>query len=168
MSIIGKEMSDYLLFNKKSKNLIYGSGTPTCSLMARKEVFKKVGDFDPNLSRQEDIDFAIRLGFMGGHFIGIGQKVIKQYVTKSDQKSPKIEFYNSIKIIKKNSKYLIEKKYYQYTMKWTKLRYFHFSRKYIMELITLLEMTLRFPKRTFHGVVSSGIKRIIHEFKINF
>ena len=77
--IIGKEMADFLLFGKRSKNLLNGCGTPTCSFMSRKEVFTKIGNFDTDLSRQEDIDLAIRLGFNDAHFIGISQKVIFQY-----------------------------------------------------------------------------------------
>ena len=83
----GKTGLDFLLFNKKYNVCFYGNGTPTCSLMARKDLFYKVGFFDTNLSRQEDIDFAIRVGFKGGHFIGIPEKVISQYFTIGKDKT---------------------------------------------------------------------------------
>ena len=34
----------------------------------KKGYFSESGEFDKRLVRQEDIDFAIRMGFKGGHF----------------------------------------------------------------------------------------------------
>ena len=85
--VTGLAICDFLLFNNKLKNIYYGSGTPACSLMARKDTFLKVGKFDKLLSRQEDIDFVIRLGFKGGHFIGISDKVLNQYFLRAPKSS---------------------------------------------------------------------------------
>lgn len=166
-SVIGKDMSDFLLFNRKRKDLFFGSGTPTCSLMARREVFLEVGNFDINLKRQEDIDFAIRLGFLGGHFIGINNNVLVQYFTESPNKSPIIELDNSLKILEKNSNYLKKNKVFNYMIIWNKFKYFHFSKKKFKAFFILFCLILQFPFRTLNHLYNSGISRLIHELRIS-
>ena len=164
--IVGHKMADFLLFGKKNKLLLNGSGTPTCSFMSRKEIFKIVGKFDQNLSRQEDVDFAIRLGFLNGHFIGIRQKVIYQYFTNGIEKTPEMEFKNTNYILKKNINYLTEKKIYDYILKWTKLRYLHFSKNRKKEFFTFLELIFKYPQKTFLHIINSGFRRIWHELRM--
>ena len=82
---VGSVMADYLLFNKRDRN-IFGAGTPTCSMMARTSLFRKVGGFDRFMRRQEDVDFAIRLSLMGGHFIGTSEHLLTQYATSGNEK----------------------------------------------------------------------------------
>ena len=134
--------------------------------MARKEVFQKVGKFDNTLLRQEDIDFAIRLGFKGGHFIGVSEKVLKQYYTEDLNKNPSSEFDSSIRILKKNSVYLKNKKVYDYMINWTKLRYFHFSSQFINFYFLLIKLLLRYPLRTMNHISKTGFNRFIHEYRI--
>lgn len=165
--VTGLAICDFLLFNNKLKNIYYGSGTPACSLMARKDTFLKVGKFDKLLSRQEDIDFAIRLGFKGGHFIGISDKVLNQYFFEGSKKVPLIELNSSLRIIEKNSSYLKKKKIYDYIIKWTKLRYLHFSKKYFCALRLLINLFLNHPFRSLYHVFNTGFKRVLHEYKMN-
>ena len=51
------------------------------------------------MRRQEDVDLAIRLAMKGSHFIGISEKVLIQYATKSNDKSAELNinfsFFNS-------------------------------------------------------------------------
>ena len=98
---VGSVMADYLLFNKRDRNIFYGAGTPTCSMMARTSLFRKVGGFDRFMRRQEDVDFAIRLRLMGGHFIGTSEHLLTQYATSGNEKSSQIEFEIFIYIIEK-------------------------------------------------------------------
>ena len=166
-SIVGEEMSDFLLFNKKYKGCFYGNGTPTCSLMARKDLFYKVGFFDTNLSRQEDIDFAIRLGFKGGHFIGIPDKVINQYFTIGKDKTQLKELNNTLFILNKNFNYLNKKKIYNYMVKWSKLKYFYLNKEYLKSIKFFIILFIYFPINTTFKFFGSGIKRIIHDIKIS-
>ena len=165
-SIMGEIMSDFLLFNKKYSSYNYGNGTPTCSLMARKDVFLEVGLFDKRLSRQEDIDFAIRLGFKGGHFIGVPEKVIFQYSTSRPNKSIEIELENAIYILIKNSEYLKKKKIFSYIINWTKFRYSCFSGKFLKSLKLGLLLFFKYPIRTIKHFSESGVRRMLHEFKM--
>ena len=166
-SIVGEIMSDFLLFNKKSNNYFYGNGTPTCSLMARKDLFYKVGFFDNNLSRQEDIDFAIRLGFKGGHFIGISDRVISQYYTEGNDKTQLKELHNTLLIINKNAKYLKKKKLYKYMILWSKLKYFYLNKQLAKSIQFFILLLICNPFKTILNFFSSGLKRIIHDIKIS-
>ncbi len=52
----GEELANYLLFYEKKKTVDYGFGIPTASMLITKECYKKVGIFDENLKRVEDMD----------------------------------------------------------------------------------------------------------------
>ena len=159
-------MSDFLLFNKKISNYTYGNGAPTCSLMARKDVFIEVGCFDTKLTRQEDVDFAIRLGFKGGHFIGVPEKVVNQYTTSRPNKSAEIELENSMYILIKNSEYLKNKNVFNYILNWTKFKYNCFSGKFLNALMLGVFLFFKYPKRMVFHFSDSGFRRILHELRI--
>ena len=65
----------------------YGA-CPTCSQMARIGTYRAVGGFDPQLRRGEDTDFAIRLALAGGHFVGIAEPLVTQWMTRTSGKEP--------------------------------------------------------------------------------
>ena len=102
-----KKLLDYLLYNKKELIYDYGSGVPTCSLMALKKTFVYVGLFDENLSRVEDADFAIRFTRMGGKIVGTKETLFTQYSTKAQDKNPINNFLSEKKLINKNKDYLL-------------------------------------------------------------
>ena len=52
----GTGIADYLLFNERKKSKFYGTGTPACSLMMRKDAIEQVGLFDVRLRKVEDAD----------------------------------------------------------------------------------------------------------------
>ena len=97
---------------------------------------------------------------------GIKEKVLKQYSAPSIKKHPKVEFNSSLKIIEKNSAYLKKKKIHDYIKNWTKLRYFHFSKKFISFLILLIKLLFNYPLRTLYHVFNSGTRRFLHENNI--
>ena len=162
-SPVGIQMVDFLLFNKKDNGFFYGAGTPTCSLMARTSVFRALDGFDENISRQEDIDFAIRLGLQGGHFIGVSEPVLTQYVTTGNEKSARVEFESTIYIINKNSKYLQINNSYIYMKLWTEMRFRHFSGQDFSAFIFLCYLILHNPVRTIRHFCISASRRFIHE-----
>ena len=107
------------------------------------------------------------MGFKGGHFIGISDKVLNQYFFEGSKKVPLIELNSSLRIIEKNSSYLKKKKIYDYIIKWTKLRYLHFSKKYFCALRLLINLFLNHPFRSLYHVFNTGFKRVLHEYKMN-
>jgi GT2 family glycosyltransferase len=164
---IGYVMADYLLFNKRYQDIFYGAGTPTCSLMARTEVFRELGGFDIKMRRQEDVDFAIRLAFMGGHFIGISESVLIQNATGGNEKTAHVEFESSLQLLEKNSDYLRNNNYYVYMRLWSELRYRHFSGQDARATLVLLRLFLSYPVRTIRHFVRSATRRFCHERRMN-
>ena len=164
---IGLQMANYLLFNERLPKVKYGAGVPASGMFARKNIFKLVGGFDTSIRRQEDVEFAIRFSFKGGHFIGIKEFVLDQYVSKSKDKSNKIEYESSTYIIEKYSDYLKEKNFYDYLRKWMKMKYFHFISKDFMAFLILIQIFLKFPKRTIKHFSKSAYNRYLHELLMN-
>ncbi len=160
---VGLAMVDYLLFNKRQTNIFYGAGAPTCSLMARRNVFRNLGGFDVLMRRQEDVDFAVRLGFQGGHFIGIAESVLNQYATVSNEKTALIEFESTLRLLDKNIDYLNASGNYRYMRLWSEMRYRHFSRRDGCALLLLVRLLTRYPLRTTQHFLRSAIHRFFHE-----
>ena len=159
----GLAMVDYLLFNKRQANMFYGAGAPTCSLMARTDVFRNLGGFDVLMRRQEDVDFAVRLGFQGGHFIGIAESVLNQYATVSNEKTALIEFESTLRLLDKNIDYLNASGNYRYMRLWSEMRYRHFSGRDGFALLLLLRLLIMHPLRTIQHFLRSAIRRFWHE-----
>jgi len=162
----GKLMIDYLLLYKKNSDVFYGAGTPTCSMMAKTSIFRLLGGFDPELRRQEDADFAIRLASIGGHFIGISDPVLSQYVTDGTEKSAYYEYISFIRLLCKNKCYLQESNNYRFMNLWAKMRYFHFSKQDAKALFILIQLQFLFPLRTFFRFTITSFRRFCHERRI--
>lgn len=159
---VGLNMANYLLFFECLPNIAYG-GTPTCSLMARTSVFNNLAGFDVKMQRQEDIDFAVRLSFQGGHFIGVPESVITQYATVGSEKSALIELKSSLYLLTKNIGYLQSKDSYWYMQLWVRMRYCHFGKKNGRAILFLLVLVLIYPRRTIRHFVKSATNRFRHE-----
>ena len=164
---IGLKMANYLLFNERINKIDYGAGVPTCSLLARTSIFKRIGGFDSHIKRQEDVDLAIRLAMNNGHFIGIREPVINQYVSISDDKSVIVEYESSLAILDKYIDYLTSRGIYKYMKMWMKLKYFHLSHKNFKALIVLIRIFVSYPLRTIKHFSRSSINRFLHEQLIN-
>ena len=164
---IGYVMADYLLFNKRYQDIFYGAGTPTCSLMARTEVFRELGGFDVKMRRQEDVDFAIRLAFKGGHFIGIPNSVLTQNATGGDEKAARVEFESFLQLLEKNADYLNDNNNYIYMRLWSELRYLHFAGQDTQAFLLLMRLLLSYPLRTVRHFSRSASRRFFHERRMN-
>lgn len=160
---VGNEMADYLLFYKRCRGVFYGSGTPTCSLMARTCVFRAMNGFDTAMRRQEDADFAVRLAFAGGHFIGITEPVLTQYVTCGSEKSARVEFESFVYLIDKNALYLRRQSWYRFTRLWGEMRYHHFDGHNGRAILVLIHLLMLHPVRTSFRLAVTGAARVIHE-----
>ena len=162
----GKELADRLLFFKKSNRHFFGGHSPTCSMMAKKETFLSVGNFDPDLQRVEDVDISIRIGLAGGMFVGLGNRLFVQFTTDAPDKSPEKNMRAEVRIVEKHQKYLKEKGLFFYAKNWPLLRFYHFKANYIMFAITFLRIFLRHPIRTLSHAYRTFPKRILHEKKM--
>ena len=163
---VGTELADYLLCARYRSGIFYGGGTPTCSLMARKAIFQKVGKFDENMRRQEDADFAIRLALCGGHFIGVSENVLTQYASQGSDKTARHEHESFLYLLEKNKKYLLKNRDYTYMRRWAELRFRHFSGRPAAAASILIQLLFTHPLRTMRHFSRTALARFIHEHRM--
>ena len=164
----GNELADFLLFNFIKKGVDYGFACPTSSMLGTKESFSLVGNFDNNLRRVEDMDICIRLSIKGALFVSVKEFLIEQISTQAEDKSPFKNFISEKKIIEKNKEYLEKKGLYKYCLLWSELRYFYFNRDILLCIFTLIKLLFFKPIKAISQFLRSSLKRLIHEYKINF
>lgn len=163
----GSAVADYLLFHRRRSDWFYGGGTPTCSLLARRDTFAAVGGFDQRLRRIEDADLAIRLALKGAHFIGTRERLFTQYATNASDKSPEMNLESERHLAEKHKRYLESIGRYEYAKRWPKLRYWHFKGDYRRFLTELAGLIVRYPLAVPSHLLSTGPRRLIHERRMN-
>lgn len=161
----GDYLLEFLTFNKKYKNLDYGSGTPASSLMALTKTLKKIGCFDESLRRVEDADISIRLTQKGGYLVGTKDILFEQYYSVGNDKLPEANYSSEIKIIEKNSQILKQKSMYLYSKYWTKLRYKYFKKKYLSLLYIFLILLIIKPVYSISHLKRTSFRRLRHDIK---
>jgi glycosyltransferase involved in cell wall biosynthesis len=159
----GPDVADYLLFYRRRAGWFYGAGVPACALMARRSTFEAVGGFDVGLRRLEDVDFAIRLAFEGGHFVGTTDRLLLQYATEAADKSPEKNLEAEQLLAKKNRDYLHSRRRFYYALHWPKLRYWHFRRRYGRFFLELLGLLIRYPHAAAMHFLKTVPRRLRHE-----
>ncbi|MDA9746858.1 glycosyltransferase [Prochlorococcus sp. AH-736-M13] len=165
---VGNELADFLLFNSIKKGVDYGFACPTSSMLGTKESFSLAGNFDNNLRRVEDMDICIRLSIKGALFVSAKEFLIEQVSTQAEDKSPFKNFISEKKIIEKNKKYLEKKGLYKYCLLWTELRYYYFNKNFLLGIVSLSKLIFFKPIKASSQFLRSSLKRLIHEYKINF
>lgn len=161
------DLADYLLYFERKKGVDYGFATPTCAMLVTSSCFKKVGIFDTNLRRVEDMDISIRFSLENLKFTSVSEFLVFQESTSGSYKTPLINLKSEIRLIKKYKNYLKNKGMYFYSRLWPYLRYYHFRRNYVLLLICLFLICLRYPKRGINHFFYSASKRFSHESKIS-
>jgi len=159
----GPPLADYLLFHRKLPGWRYESGTPTCALMARTDLFRHLGGFDANLRRVEDVDFAVRLALAGGWFIGTPDKLFVQHATTGTDKSYERNRDAEVAIADKHRDYLRSIRRYHYARNWPVLRYHHFKRDYLRFAMQFARIWLVNPVLATEHLLATGPKRLAHE-----
>ncbi|WP_204138890.1 glycosyltransferase family 2 protein [Halomicronema sp. CCY15110] len=159
----GPGLADYLLTYRQRSDWFYGSGTPTCALLARASTFAAIGGFDEKLRRVEDADLAIRLALKGGHFIGTTDCLFNQYSTHAADKSYEKNLVAEQQIAQKHRAYLETINRYYYALHWPKLRYWHFKRQYHAFVWELLQLWIRHPIAVSQHLWATGPQRLRHE-----
>lgn len=159
----GEAVADYLLFNARRGGVFYGSGTPTCALMARLSTFRAVGGFDGTLRRVEDADFAVRLALAGGHVIGCPRQLFLQHATVASDKTPRKNLEAELCLIEKHAGYLRRRNRYGYARDWFHVRYYHFSGQRIKFLAALVVFLLHYPVSGTGHLLRTFPMRWVHE-----
>ncbi len=163
----GPAVADYVLFYDKRPGFFYGSGTPSCALMARRSTLLAVGGFDGSLRRVEDLDLAIRLARAGAHFVGCPERLYRQHATQAPDKSPEMNLQAAQQIVDKHADYLRSVSRYGYARNWPRLRYYHFRGEYGQFAMTLLGLLCRAPVKTLSHLLQTGPRRLRHERRMN-
>ena len=161
----GEELADFLLFYEKKRGIDYGFALPTCSLMIAKYCFDKIGYFDLNLKRVEDMDMTIRLSMGNVKFLSVKEILVFQKANIFKAKSSKDNYNSEIYLIKKYQKYLSNKGLFDHAILWCELRFLYFKRNYIKCIFILFKLIASNPKRTFIHFIQTSFKRLIHDFK---
>ncbi|MCL4677394.1 MAG: glycosyltransferase [Alphaproteobacteria bacterium] len=164
---LGSGLADRILFFGGPSEWFYGSGTPTCSLMARKAVFERIGGFDESFRRVEDLDFAVRCALENAYFVGCPEKLFIQYATESTDKSYEKNLQAELKLVEKNKKYLESKSRYIYAREWPKIRASHFKKDYLSFILTLGKLWVKHPVAVSRHLIATGPARLRHERKMN-
>lgn len=162
----GEDLADSVLFYGRRDGWFYGSGTPTCSLMARVSVLKEAGGFDKNFRRVEDLDLSIRLALKGANFIGCPETLFIQHATIGTDKTSDKNLQAELQLAEKHKAFLSGKGMYVYATNWPKLRHYHFTKNYLMFAATLLYLIARYPVKTIAHLLDTGPKRLKHEKKM--
>lgn len=107
----GSIVADHILWKYGDNEHIWGM-FGSCTLMARRNVFEKIGPFDENFRRCAEWDFAIRAALAGAHFIAVDESLVTQRKTLTADKAGKISQDYQIKLCKKYRDYLKRKGVY--------------------------------------------------------
>jgi glycosyltransferase involved in cell wall biosynthesis len=160
---VGEEAVDYLLFNGRRRGVFYGAGTPACAMMASTESMRAAGGFDPAFRRVEDVDFAVRMGLLGGHFIGCAERLFTQYATRAADKSARRNYEAEIQLLEKYRDYLERRNRYYFARNWFTVRYHHFNRNRVRMVAALLRGFLVNPLLVTRQLLTTVPARAVHE-----
>lgn len=129
----------------------YGA-CPTCSQMARLTTYRLIGGFDPRLRRCEDTDFIIRLAQHDGHFVGIAQPLVIQWMTKTSEKSLAEEYRNLLLMMEKHRSIMEKAGQYDFCRRWMETKQICLERRRGQFVLALLGLALRYPLLTLRRV----------------
>ncbi|WP_443749205.1 glycosyltransferase family 2 protein [Asticcacaulis solisilvae] len=117
----GMDMVQKILAGKHVRN---GHGTcATSSQMARVSTYRALGGFDAAFRRYEDTDFCVRLAAAGGHFVGIPEPLVTQYMTVSDDKQLEIELNYARAMVDKHRALFASSDEWAFSRAWLELKY---------------------------------------------
>ncbi|MBW8732902.1 MAG: glycosyltransferase family 2 protein [Asticcacaulis sp.] len=123
----GGDMVQKILAGRRVRN---GHGTcATSSQMARVSTYRALGGFDPDFRRYEDTDFCVRLAAAGGHFVGVAEPLVTQYMTVSDDKQLEVELGYARAMIDKHRALFTSPEEWAFARAWLELKYLSLSNK---------------------------------------
>jgi glycosyltransferase involved in cell wall biosynthesis len=157
----GPVVADYILGVPVKNSFCWGTGIfGSCTLMARRSVFLKVGAFDVSFRRTAEMDFAIRSALAGAHFISVDCPLITQYKTFSDDKSVEINFRYRLQLIRKFKAYLSKRRLYWAAIALLRKNFHETQGNVIMALAWTLSALCCFPLRFSFYRLSEKIESV--------
>ena len=121
----------------------------TCSQCARLSTYRTVGGFDPGLRRSEDTDFSIRLALKGGHFVGIAAPLVTQTMTRTSDKSLRLEHESLMRVLEKHRSVLDAEGQYDFCRAWAGAKQVWLEGRHAAFALRLLSLAAGHPFLTF-------------------
>ncbi len=159
----GIEVAEFILGFPVNKLKVWGM-FGSCTLMARKSVFKEIGPFDESFRRSAELDFAIRAAFRGAYFIAVNKSLIKMHKTQGAYKKGRIPLIYSLKLRKKYKSFLKDKGFY-YSSKLIAVSNFFYNKKRYFFGFTLRLLGLILAPIYLQKIITIKIMRLIEIFK---
>jgi glycosyltransferase involved in cell wall biosynthesis len=125
----------------------YGSSA-ACSQMARTNIYRMLGGFDPAFRRSEDTEFNVRVARANGHFPGIAEPLVIQTMTRTEDKSLIGEKQYVLALLEKHRDLIENVELYQFCRAWTELKFGWLGGKHTSFLKLLVRLALRYPSLT--------------------
>ena len=134
---------------------------PSCTLAITKEAFTRLGGFDVNLRRLEDIDLAIRSLEKGFRFALTSQVGVIRKATVGDDKGGGIDSKYEDLLLEKN-KHLISRFDFWLAKSWKRIRLYYFNKNWLA-LITFALLNPLVHVQFFSKFLHI-INRVRHDF----
>ena len=130
----------------------YGA-CPTCCQMARLDVYRALGGFDPRLRRGEDTEFNIRLAKAGGHFVGIARPLVVQTMTKTSDKTLAEQYRNILLLMDKHRDVIGSAGQYIFCRRWIVAKQLWLESRRTEFALSLFSLSLAHPILTARRLV---------------
>ena len=119
----------------------------TCSQMARTSVYRDLGGFDPEFRRSEDTDLAIRMAKSGGHFVGIAEPLVNQFMMSTPDRNLSSEKDFTVKLLEKHRDVPDCYGLFDFCRGWIELKQAWLEGRRLDFLVKVLKLTVRHPSR---------------------
>lgn len=134
----------------------------TCSQMARLSLYRKFQGFDERFRRCEDFEFAMRLAIEGGYFLGVGEILVEQTMTATEDKNlDAVEKYTLLILSKHREKFNSSKEY-GLAVAWLRFKFSFLKRETLSSFILILRLLFCSPV-----FVLSRFWRSLQNLKLN-
>ena len=140
---VGADVADRILLGRLSPGVI--GSCATCSQMARRSVYIRLGGFDSTLLRCEDTDLNIRCALKGGAFAGVAAPLVRQAMTTGIEKGLLAEFDSYAVLQDKYHDYLASHGWLDFTLRWREVRQDYMQRRKGLFFVRLLSLGLHSP-----------------------
>ena len=163
---VGRDVVNYQLYMGRRDGVFFGGGTPSCSMMARRDVFVAAGGYDPVMKRIEDSDLSIRLGLAGCHFIGCPEQLVIQSASTGHDKRPEVGLQSELALIDKYRGEFNPPARYDYARKWATMKFHHFSGNRFKAMLVFAKLLICHPVWASKQFLRAAPARLRHEARM--